>query len=108
MENSDEHEPEDRQPNPEELGLIADLSPDQIQSIDAALLAAAHIRWRKVAFLVATAMTDPDRVRGIPDVYYAQRVREMVANGALAAQGFLSRMRYCEVRIAGQAGGNEV
>ncbi|QWF16982.1 DUF3658 domain-containing protein [Lysobacter capsici] len=104
MRHPDGHEPEDRQPDPEQSRRIADLSPDQIQAIDAALLAAADIGWRKVAFLVATVMTGPARVPGIADVYYAQRVRALVANGSLVAQGVLSRMRYSEVRIAGEAG----
>lgn len=103
MENSDKYEPEDGQPGPEALALIANLSLDQIEAIDAALLAAAGTRWRKVAFVIATAMTGPASVPGIPDVYYAQRVRALVAGGSLIAQGVLSRMRYSEVRIAGEA-----
>lgn len=101
MEHFDQYEPEDGQPDSKALSRIADLSLNQIQAMDAALLAAADIRWRKVAFLVATAMNGPAHVPGIPDVYYAQRVRALVANGSLTAQGFLSRMRYSEVRIAG-------
>ncbi|TYT25403.1 hypothetical protein FZO89_03480 [Luteimonas viscosa] len=107
MERPNEYEPEDEQPDPEELELIAALSAEQVQAIDAALLAAADSKWRKVAFLIAMAMTRPDRIPGIPDVYYAQRVREMVFSGTLEAQGVLSRMRYSEVRISSQVGGHE-
>jgi hypothetical protein len=99
MAHPDEYEPDDGQLDSAELGLIAALSREQIQAIDAKLLTAADTRWRKVAFLVATAMTSPSRVPGIPDTYYAQRVREMVSSGTLEARGVLSRMRYSEVRI---------
>ncbi len=35
----------------------------------------------------------------IPDVFYAQRVRMLVERGVLQAQGDLTRMGCCEVRI---------
>lgn len=43
---------------------------------------------------------DPERRPGIPDVFYAQRVRTLVERGVLEAADDLSRMRYCEVRKA--------
>lgn len=101
----EDQESEDEQLDSEDLELIAALSSSQVQAIDAALLAAADSKWRKVAFLVATAMTSAARIPGLPDIYYAQRVREMVARGRLEARGVLSRMRYSEVRIA-EVGGN--
>lgn len=107
MELPDQYEPEDAQPDAEELELVAALSNEQVQAIDAALLAASDSRWRKVAFLVAMAMTGPARVPGVPDVYYAQRVRVMVSDGILEARGMLSRMRYSEVRTPGPVGAHE-
>ncbi|MFD0320268.1 DUF3658 domain-containing protein [Lysobacter gummosus] len=44
------------------------------------------------------------RPAGIPDLFYAQRVATLVARGLLKSQGDLSRMRYCEVRVAQQVG----
>ena len=35
----------------------------------------------------------------IPDIYYAQRVRRLVAVGELESQGNLEYMRYSEVRL---------
>lgn len=93
---------EDRLPDAQELELIAAPSEARIRAIDAALLAAASADWRKLAFLVAHAMTGPARARGIPDVYYAERVRQLIAKGVLEARGNLSRMRYCEVRLSEQ------
>ncbi|MEH6413839.1 DUF3658 domain-containing protein [Pseudomonas sp. CGJS7] len=83
------------------LKLIAALRPDEIQAIEMALLNACDQHWRKVARVVATVMGSiPSRAPGIPDSFYAKRVAEMVALGRLEAQGDLSRMRYCEVRLA--------
>ena len=50
--------------------------------------------------LVGLAMGNPEiRVPGLPDLYYAQRVRELVAKGALVAEGNLSCMGFSEVRL---------
>lgn len=38
----------------------------------------------------------------IPDVFYSHRVRDLVSNGHLEAQGNLHRMRFSEVRLASQ------
>ena len=40
-----------------------------------------------------------DRVEGIPDSYYAQRIQKLVNDGLLVSQGNLSYMRFSEVRI---------
>jgi hypothetical protein len=98
-------EPADPPPDADALKLIASLRPRQIEAIDAALLHAADRNWRKVAFVVGTAMGDlSGRISGIPDVFYAQRVALLVSQGRLEFQGNLSRMRYSEVRIPRQAG----
>ena len=40
-----------------------------------------------------------ERFPNVPDVYYAQRVRRLVAVGELESQGNLEYMRYIEVRL---------
>lgn len=97
-------EPPDRELDAEEQQRIAELTADQLRAIDDALLDLAHIEWRKVAYVVAFAMTNADRVREVPDIYYAQRVRALVEDGKLEAQGFLDRMRYSEVRLPADPG----
>ena len=100
MASPEEYEPTDSAPNGEALRLIAALRPEQIQAIDAAILNVASHSWRKVAFIVGTVMGNlPNRVHGIPDVFYAQRVAALVSQGRLESQGNLSHMRYSEVRI---------
>ncbi|WP_164263623.1 DUF3658 domain-containing protein [Stenotrophomonas maltophilia] len=82
---------------------IAALTNEDIAWIDAQLLSHCDGQFRKIAYIVGNAMSlDPQRHPGIADAFYAQRVRELVARGVLEAQGDLTRMRYCEVRIPHQ------
>ena len=79
---------------------MASLSPEFVANIDAALLSHAGKKNRKVAMLVAlTMMNDALAVDGLPDLYYAQRVKELVRRGLLVAEGNLDYMRYSEVRL---------
>lgn len=90
----------------EEAALVAQLTESQVAAIDAALMSHATQHWRKVAMLVGLAMTkNPERKPGIPDLYYAQRVHKLVADGCLESDGNLSYMRYSEVRLPQQGGG---
>jgi len=98
------YEPPDRELDSEERRRVAELTPAQLRAIDGALLKLAHVEWRKVAYVVGFAMTNADRTLGIPDIYYAQRVRLLVEQGKLEAQGFLDRMRCSEVRLPTKPG----
>jgi hypothetical protein len=83
----------------EQAALVEALSPDEVESIDRALLSNTHDRWRKVAMVVGKTMMELEtRRRGIPDTYYAQRVRKLVERGSLQSQGNLEFMRFSEVR----------
>jgi hypothetical protein len=87
-----------------EREAVARLTADQLNAIDEALVANACDRWRKVARVVGTAMSAlRGRVSGIPDVFYAQRVRELVAAGRLESQGNLAFMGYSEIRLPSAA-----
>lgn len=84
----------------EEQKLISRLAPLEIQRIDNELIANCTSHWSKVAHVVGTAMAKEDeRIKGIPDFYYAQRVTALVQDGRLEAQGNLQDMRYSEVRL---------
>jgi hypothetical protein len=83
-----------------EQALAASLSPQFIEKIDRALLSHAGPRGRKVAMIVGLAMSDAEiRVPGLPDLYYAQRVKVLVQRGLLVSEGSLGYMRYSEVRL---------
>jgi hypothetical protein len=93
IEEQDDHEPGADDP------AVAALTAVDIEGIDRTILSFCDYRWRKVAYVVASAM-DALRYAGIPDVYYSQRVRALVANGLIEAHGNVRRMRFCEVRLA--------
>jgi hypothetical protein len=86
--------------SPEQARVAASLSPQLVAAIDAELLSHARPQSRKVAMLVGMAMGNPNvRAPGLPDLFYAHRVRELVAKGHLVAEGNLNFMRYSEVRL---------
>jgi hypothetical protein len=83
----------------EQEKLVGALSQSQIDTVDRAILSSSVAHWRKVAHVVSSAMAQVGRtLPGVPDVFYAERVRKLVEHGALDAQGDLRRMRYGEVR----------
>lgn len=84
----------------EQAARVSRLSKQQVAEVDAALVAEAGPRWRKVAMLVGLAMSKLHAsLPGIPDLFYAERVRRMVDAGLLESQGDLGRMRFSEVRM---------
>ena len=98
------HLPENEEPDPpltkEQLALVNKLSEIDIKRIDKILLSNACHYWRKVARVVGTTMMElPERIPGIPDIYYAQRIRHLIEEGKLESQGNLDYMRYSEVRL---------
>ena len=101
MTESSEFKPDGRM-NEEEAAIASSLPPELIQIIDDALLSNARSSNRKVAMIVAKTMENPElRVPGLPDTFYAERVRKLVAQGALEAAGNSDFMRFSEVRLPG-------
>ena len=99
-------DPHDLDPDPpltaEQEALVRTLSKTVVSRVDAALVANASSKWRKVAVVIAAAMDDArGSAVGLPDVYYARRVKQLVAAGRLESFGDLCRMRYSEVRLPG-------
>ncbi len=93
--------PEPDEPmNLEEQAIADSLSAEFIRKIDSGLLSHATNNNRKVAMLIGLTMMDNSlRVKGLPDIYYAQRVKALVASGLLTADGNLDYMRFSEVRL---------
>jgi Protein of unknown function len=84
----------------EAIAIASAIPPHVVKKIDAALLGAASEKWRKVARLVGTVMMNEEWLpEGVPDLYYAQRVRQLVAAGSLEADGDLRIMAGSEVRL---------
>ncbi len=96
--------PKDYVPDPplsnEEIVIVNRLNEEDIKKIDQALLSNSSQNWSKVARIVGSVMLNhAERIPGIPDIYYAQRICHLVEQGMLEAQGNLAYMRYSEVRI---------
>ena len=78
---------------------INSLLPSDIEEIDEQLLKNVGHKWRKVAMVVGLTMTDFNKkYSGIPDLFFAQRVKELVNTGLLRSQGNLEHMRFSEVK----------
>jgi hypothetical protein len=85
---------------PEQAMRVSRLRQEDLWEIDRVLLAQSDDAWRKVARIVGMASAElAERLPNIPDVYYAQRVRRLVAVGELESQGNLEHMRSGEVRL---------
>ena len=84
----------------EQLELVNNLTEQQLKEIDDVLLSHVKNLNRKVAMIVGLTMMDlSERIEGIPDIYYGQRVKKLVEKGLLIADGNLDQMRYSEVRL---------
>ena len=103
---ADEFNLDDDPPSAEEMALVRQAGMDTRKRLDEALLRSASYSWRKMARLVADAMTEmKSDLPEVSDSYYSYRLRELVASGRLEARGRLSIMRFCELRLLGP--GNE-
>lgn len=85
---------------PAQRALISRLTAEQLTEIDLTLLANSCEHFRKTARVVATTMGQlTDRIKGIPDIFYARRIKRLVNEGKLEAQGDLRCMHFSEIRI---------
>lgn len=73
------------------------------EEIDEALLANVIHRWRKVARVVGSAMSQlGEKRRGRDDLYFVRRVALLAHRGLIEADGDLEQMGRCEVRLTGK------
>jgi hypothetical protein len=86
--------------DPEQSLRVSRLKQEDLWEMDRVLLAQSARTWHKVAHIVLMTMGElSERFPNVPDVYYAQRVRRLVAVGELESQGNLECMRLSEVRL---------
>lgn len=76
--------------SPEQQARVDQLTAEEIHDIDEALLANCSHQFRKIAMVVGTAMDAPHHKPGIPDLFYAERIRHLIATGRLESQGISS------------------
>jgi hypothetical protein len=85
---------------PEQAERVSRLTGDELAAIDTALLRNCTSQFRKIARVVGTAMTElSDTIPHVPDLFYAQRVQQLVADSKLVAQGRIDAMRFGEVKL---------
>src|SRR5262249_6978574 len=98
-------DPDDTAPDaplsPEEEAEARLLTPADIERIDRTLLSHASLEYRKVARVIGWTMMELYKEIKVPDGFYTQRLKVLVAAGLLEADGDLNRMRYSEVRLKG-------
>ena len=88
---------------PDQKAKVEQLIEEDIKKIDEAILLSTWQHWRKVASVVGKTMVlIEDQFPGIPDSFYAERVRKLVEVGLLISQGNLEYMRFSEVRLPPQ------
>src|SRR6187399_632261 len=67
---------------PEQAKHVSQLKQENLWEIDGVLIAQSAPTWRKVAHIVGMTIGElSEKFPNIPDVYYAQRVRRLVAVG---------------------------
>ena len=88
----------DAPPTREERRRIGRLTAEQVALIDRTLLGESSATWSKVARVVGFTMVKV-RLPGIPDSFYAERVKLLVESGELLVEGDLRFMRYSEVKL---------
>jgi hypothetical protein len=84
---------------PEQRRMVDQLSESQIREIDQALLSNASDAWSQVTRLVLTTMIELDNGRGLPNIYFAQRVAHLVREGILESKGDPTDLQSGEVRL---------
>ena len=66
--------------------------------LDRLILAAARTQWSKVAMIIGRVWLECGR-DAVTDVAIAARIRDLVEDGKLQAQGNLARWRHSEVKL---------
>ena len=73
----------------------------ELELIDAAILRNCSVEFRKIARVIGGAMLEVrDSIPNLTDVFYADRVRQLVADGTVESQGDITAIRSGEVKLA--------
>jgi hypothetical protein len=77
-----------------------DLKPADLERIDSCLICHISDQYRKVAFVIGQAMLDlHGEYSALPDMFYASRIKHLVATGVIETAGNLDRIRFSEMRL---------
>ena len=84
----------------EERAVAMALSASELDEIDQTLMSHSLNQWRKVAMVVIKTLNEmSSRHPRLTDLFYAERLQELVARGMLESHGNLAYMRFSEVRL---------
>jgi uncharacterized protein DUF3658 len=90
----------DRLMDPAEEAKARSLTGAQLERIDEVLLAQTAQQWSKVAKVIAWTMKElASEFPDLPDIFYANRIKYLAAQGTIEAPGNLDRMRFSEIRL---------
>ena len=79
---------------------IKALTENDLKTIDSALMKNATTQWRKIARIIGMTMMDlENEYKDLPDLFYGERVIDLVLNKNLVSQGDIHQMRYGEVKL---------
>jgi hypothetical protein len=93
--------------SPEQQRRVGRLTPDEIEAIDKSLFDEATHQFKKISRIVGSVMLSEAHPSGINCIFFADRVRNLVATGKLEYQGHLPAMHLCEVRLVSRSDGEE-
>lgn len=84
---------------PLQKARVAQLTDAEVREIDRTIETVVSDEWKKIAYVVGMAMMSiSSRIEGVPDLYYAARLRVMIDAKRLIARGDPTYMHNCEVR----------
>lgn len=90
----------DEELSDEQQNRVSLLTAEEIATIDAAILRNCSTQFRKIARVVGFSLGEVREViPNVPDLFYVQRIRQLIAEGKLESQGNISAMRLGEIKL---------
>lgn len=87
--------------SPEAQEAIDGLQERDLARIDALILAALDVEWKKAGLIAAGVMLSaPDEYEELPEAFYVQRMAALVVASRVELQGELSALKTCQIRLA--------
>ena len=95
-----DEDPDEFDPNPEEMSLIRQATSIEAEGVDALILAQCTPRWGKVAMVVGSLLDEFEaKYPHLPYVYMQVRMLELEHQGRLEIAGDVMQVRAAEIRL---------
>jgi hypothetical protein len=90
----------DEELSDEQQKRVSLLTAEEIATLDAAILRNCSTQFRKIARVVGSSLGElQEIIPNVPDLFYAQRIRQLIADGKLESQGNITAMRFGEIKL---------